>query len=146
MQETMPQDQTAASSTAPTGDTEQWVESTATALLEEISASFLDRRPDINERNNKRIPFVGEVRVCPADSRGVPRGSSLLASGRDLSLYGLSISSTQSFEVGAYLTMEFSPPIGENNGAVTMLGKVRHVNVEDGQTLLGCQFLETLSP
>jgi EAL domain-containing protein (putative c-di-GMP-specific phosphodiesterase class I) len=125
-------------------DTQQWRQPNVTELIDEISTSLLGLCPEVEERCDKRIEFSDRVRVVPTDHSGAPSGPSVIATGRNLSRRGISVSSPKPFVVDDFLAVELVVPMAENPRVVTILFRVRHVNSEGSHTILGCDFVKTL--
>ncbi len=140
----MIQNNVATSDPAETVELQPSPDTNTRAMIERISTRYQAHTAQIGTRDNKRIKFRDQVRICPANATGVPNGTSVIAAGRDLSLWGISLLSPQPFEVDTYLIVEFTLP-GHADHGVTMLGQVRHVHSEDGGQLIGCEFTTTLS-
>lgn len=118
------------------------------AVLDEINERFREgSEGEVSERRQElRHPFPYSVALQQVGGDTVHLGPPVVAGGRDISLWGISVDSPMPFEIGDQVVITFQTMPRHDVPIVRMLGVVRHAKRNaNGHRQLGCEFLETIS-
>ena len=118
----------------------------AAELLNEVERRFRRGVPSGNRRRNKRLPFPAPVVAHRSNRQATELGPPEILNGRDLSLWGISMFSSERFKVGNHLVLSFYLPTDAKPRIVRMLAEVRHLeeDLAENAWIVGCEFRETL--
>lgn len=113
--------------------------------LRQVEAYYSDPDGVVDERRRcVRVSYADPVvvRACTAEGE---LGPSVLAEGKDLSMWGICVVAPERFEPGSDLIVTFHAAPERSTRIVRVPSEVRHVRPEeDGQWLFGCAFHEDL--
>jgi len=118
------------------------------AVLDEIKERFLEgSEGDASERRQElRRTYPYSVALQQAEGDPLNLGPPIVAAGRDVSLWGISVDSPTPFDIGDQVLITFQTVPRHDVPIVRMLSVVRHFKRNaNGQLHLGCEFLETIS-
>lgn len=101
--------------------------------------------PPHEKRKHRRLEFFSTITARRRPSSGDEFEPPVTVHGRDLSLGGVKFVSPVEFPYESQLELYFQLPLWGDRRFVRMLAEVRHATeLEPGQWVIGCQFLETL--
>lgn len=122
------------------------VNSEVAELIRQVQDRYRNGTPTGNRRKNRRYPFHDAVVVHRANPQATELGQPMVATGRDISLWGLSFLTSERYKAGNHLVLGFHIEHNSIPHVVRMLAEVRHIEEQpDGQWVVGCEFRETLS-